>query len=579
MNPQTIYRYALLIGLGISMYLLLQAWNQDYGQKNGSSQDPDAPPMEFPGEVPGEGQDPVSDGNTSVTPTVQESTNSDGDFVPGSSLVRQGSSESALRLDDSALVKVTTPSMHVWIDRNGGDVVRVRLPEHPVSLDDPDEPLTILDRSLSHVYVAQSGLVGRDGPDAGGARPKYSAPRDEYQLDSGDLTVKLTHQADTYRVEKWFLFNAESNLINVEHHVVNQSNDPFVANLYAQLTRDGLPVSETSGFFGPRPYLGGALTTPDDRYKKVSFEDLDEQRFSQENNGGWIAILQHYFLSAWAASDDASYLYYGLRDSKGYYRYGFTGPEIAVPAGETGIYPLKLYVGPKDQGDLEEISEHLNLTVDYGWLWWLSMPLFYLLELCQSLVVNWGLAIILLTIVVKAVLYPLSAMSYKSMAKMRVVAPQMKRIQERFGTDRQRLSQEMMSLYKKEGVNPLLGCLPMLAQLPVFIALYWVLYESVELRQAPFVFWIQDLSAMDPFFVLPLLMGATMFLMQMLNPPMPDPMQQKIMKFMPIAFTILFVFFPSGLVLYWLINNVLSFAQQYFTTKSIEKASAAKKSS
>ena len=569
------YRIGLLIGLGVCMYLLLQAWNEDYGQRSRDAETSEAPPVEQILDEPSSASDDV----IPVQPSVgaDESESPSDDFVPDQSLVRQGGTpESLLQHDESSLVSVKTPLMHVWIDRKGGDIVRVRLPEHPVSLKDPDVPLTLLERSRNHVYIAQSGLLGRDGPDANGSRPVYNAPRDEWELNEGNLIVKLWFEQDELRVEKHFHFTADSNLIEVDHVVENRSLDPFLANVYAQLTRDGQPVEEASGFFGPRPYLGGALTTPDDQYKKVSFDDLDEQPYRVENIGGWIAILQHYFLSTWVAADEASYLYYGMRDSRGYYRYGFTGPETLVPAGQTGTYSLRFYAGPKHQGVLKEIAPHLNLTVDYGWLWWLAMPLFYLLELCQSGVGNWGLAIILLTIIVKVVLYPLSALSYKSMAKMRVVAPQMNRLKERFGSDRQRFSQEMMKLYQKEGVSPLLGCLPMLAQLPVFIALYWVLYESVELRQAPFVFWIQDLSAMDPWFVLPLLMGASMFFMQMLNPPMPDPMQQKIMKFMPIAFTILFVFFPAGLVLYWLVNNLLSFAQQYFTTKRIEKENAAK---
>lgn len=569
-----LYRIGLLIGLGVCMYLLLQAWNQDYGQKTRNT-DTQEMPVEQISETPSS----VSEESPIDTRNPQDTQSPSGDFVPDRSLVRQGGSpESSIQHDETSLVSVKTPLMHVWIDRKGGDIVRVLLPEHPVSLKEPDVPLTLLDRSRTHVYVAQSGLLGRDGPDGSGTRPLYQASRESWNLNEGELLVRLSYEQDDIRVEKHFYFNAGSNLIEVDHVVENRSSDAFLANVYAQLTRDGQPVEEASGFFGPRPYLGGALTTADDQYKKVSFEDLDEERYRVENIGGWIAILQHYFLSSWVTADEASYLYYGLRDQRGYYRFGFTGPEILVPSGQSGTYSLRFYAGPKDQSVLKEIAPHLNLTVDYGWLWWLAMPLFYLLEICQNLVGNWGLAIILLTIIVKVVLYPLSALSYKSMAKMRVVAPQMNRLKERFGSDRQRFSQEMMKLYQKEGVSPLLGCLPMLAQLPVFIALYWVLYESVELRQAPFIFWIQDLSAMDPWFVLPLLMGASMFFMQMLNPPMPDPMQQRIMKFMPIAFTILFVFFPAGLVLYWLVNNVLSFAQQYFTTKRIEKENAAKSS-
>ena len=570
------YRIALLVGLGISMYLLLQAWNTDYGQANRPSES-EEPPID--GTTNNNNDPTLQDQSFSPPLQPEENTATNGDFVPDQSLIRQQSGEipSATYSDESTLLKVTTPTLQVWIDRHGGDIVRVRLPKHPVSLDDPDIPMTILERSNVHRYIAQSGLVGRDGPDSGGTRPLYRAARDSWEINEGTLTITLSTQQDGVQVEKRFTFDAESYLVLVDIDVFNDSASTFVANVYAQLTRDGQPA-EDRGFFGPRPYLGGALTTRDDQYKKVSFGDIDEQRFIEENEGGWIAVLQHYFLSVWAPTDLATYRYYGLRDSAGYYRYGLTGPPVSIESGSSGSYSLQFYAGPKDQKTLKEIAEHLNLTVDYGFLWWLAMPLFWLLEMCQKLVSNWGVSIILLTVIVKAVLYPLSAMSYKSMAKMRVVAPQINRLKERFGTDRQRFSQEMMALYKKEGVNPLAGCLPMLAQLPVFLALYWVLYESVELRQAPFVFWIQDLSSMDPFFVLPLLMGATMFLMQMLNPPMPDPMQQRIMKFMPIAFTVLFVFFPSGLVLYWLVNNVLSYAQQFFTTRALERAAANKSS-
>ena len=376
-----------------------------------------------------------------------------------------------------------------------------------------------------------------------------------------------------------FTFYPDQYLVDVVHTVDNETGAEFRANLFAQITHDGEVGASSAPFMGPRPYVGAALTTPDTRYEKIAFEDVEEEQFRQEVDGGWIAILQHYFLSTWVPNDQANYLYYGMRDQAGRYRFGFTGPEFTVPAGDSAELGLRFYAGPKTQSALSEIADHLELTVDYGWLWFISMPLFYVLDFAHSLVGNWGVAIIILTIIVKLVLYPLSAMSYKSMAKMRTVTPQIKRLQERFGGDRQRLSQEMMALYRKEGANPMTGCLPMLAQLPVFIALYWVLYESVELRQAPFIFWIKDLSVMDPFFVLPILMGASMLLMQMLNPPMPDPMQQKMMKIMPIIFTVLFIFFPAGLVLYWLMNNILSYAQQFYTTKRIEAASAKSASS
>jgi YidC/Oxa1 family membrane protein insertase len=352
--------------------------------------------------------------------------------------------------------------------------------------------------------------------------------------------------------------------------------------MFAQLKRDGTPIEEGGGFgLGPRPYLGAALTTSEDRYYKLGFDDLDDldgKNYREAVEGGWIAILQHYFLSSWIGDAANTNGYYGRRHDDGTYVVGFTSPVQRVEPGQLATFRSSFYAGPKDQKTLETISPNLNLTIDYGFLWWMAVPLFYLLDWLHGFVNNWGVAIILLTVIIKAVLYPLSAASYRSMAKMRKVAPQMKRLQERYKDDRQKLSSEMMSLYKKEKANPLGGCLPILVQMPVFIALYWVLFESVELRQAPFFLWIDDLSAMDPFFVLPILMGASMFFQQTLNPPMPDPMQARIMKMMPIMFTVLFLFFPAGLVLYWLLNNVLSMTQQWIITRQIERGSAPAKS-
>jgi YidC/Oxa1 family membrane protein insertase len=276
------------------------------------------------------------------------------------------------------------------------------------------------------------------------------------------------------------------------------------------------------------------------------------------------------------ANQDQENTFYGNRRNDGTYVFGFTEPLKEVAPGSTGIWSMQFYAGPKDQLILEEIAPNLNLTVDYGFLWWLAVPLFYLLDWLHTFAGNWGVAIILLTVLVKLVLYPLSAASYRSMANMRRVGPQMKKLQERYSDDRQKLSQEMMALYKKEKVNPLGGCLPMLLPMPIFIALYWVLFESVELRQAPFFLWIDDLAAMDPFFILPLLMGASMYVQQLLSPAVGDPMQMKMMKMMPIMFTVLFLFFPAGLVLYWLVNNILGVAQQWWVIRQTENAQVAK---
>jgi YidC/Oxa1 family membrane protein insertase len=371
---------------------------------------------------------------------------------------------------------------------------------------------------------------------------------------------------------------ADENLVHVGYRVRNLTDRSIKASMFAQIKRDANdPYGDSSFSLGPQPYLGAALTTQENRYEKLEFDDLDEGRYQSTQQGGWIAFLQHYFLSAWIANPDETNNYYGQRRNDGTYMVGFSGPLQEVSPGAIGEWSARFYAGPKDQKRLEEIAENLNLTVDYGFLWWLAVPLFYLLDWLHAFVGNWGVAIILLTVLVKLVLYPLSAHSYKSMANMRRVAPQMKRLQERHADDRQKLSQEMMALYKKESVNPLGGCLPMLLPMPIFIALYWVLFESVELRHAPFALWINDLAAMDPYFVLPLLMGGSMYLQQLLSPAVGDPMQVRMMRLMPVMFTVMFLFFPAGLVLYWLVNSVLSIAQQWYVIKKTEGAQPAKR--
>jgi YidC/Oxa1 family membrane protein insertase len=479
---------------------------------------------------------------------------------------------------EGRMVKVTTDTLEVWIDRLGGDIVRVRLPQHRIDAESGDVPFLLLNRGDGHTYVAQSGLIGPDGVDAGGTRPTYSSPRASYTLSGEEpLVVALTAQHQGLTVEKRFEFQPGRYLIQVSHRILNTLDRDISAGLFAQIKRDDQEAFGDKPFsLAPQPYLGAALTTDESRYEKLTFDDLDEGNYRNSVHGGWIAFLQHYFLSAWIGNEDETNTFFGRKRSDGTYLFGYTAPMVRVGPGDTGEWTARFFAGPKDQNRLEGIAPNLNLTVDYGFLWWLAVPLFKLLEWIHGVVGNWGGAIILLTVLVKAVLYPLSAASYRSMANMRRVAPQMKRLQERYADDRQKLSQEMMALYKKEKVNPLGGCLPMLLPMPIFIALYWVLFESVELRHAPFMLWIDDLSTMDPYFVLPLLMGASMYAMQLMSPAMGDPMQQRMMRLMPIMFTVLFLFFPAGLVLYWLVNNVLSMAQQYYVMRQTEGAQAAR---
>lgn len=471
------------------------------------------------------------------------------------------------------IITVHTDVLEVKIDLVGGDVVGAALKNYPKTLDDPSDPFVLLERNATRTYVAQSGLVGPDGIDQK-ARATYRAERDVYELaDSEPLEVTIEHVGSdsALRVTKSFLFSPRSHTVTVNQTISNPSAVSAQVTPFVQLKRDSspAPVASDAGM-GMQPFLGSALTQPDQRFTKFDFEDMAEDPFRADLTGGWIAMLQHYFVSAWVPDPNSTYRFRTRQTQSGDNIIGYTGPALAVAPGETVVVSNQLYVGPKNQSVLADLSTHLDLVVDYGWLWWIAQPLFWLLTVIQGVVVNWGVAIICLTLLVKLAFFQLSAAGYKSMARMRKVQPRIMAIREEYANDKAKQSQAMMELYKKEKINPLGGCFPILVQMPVFIALYWVLMESVELRQAPFALWIHDLSVMDPYFVLPILMGASMYFMQKLNPAPPDPMQAKIMQWMPIVFTFFFLWFPAGLVLYWLCNNLLSMAQQYLINRRIE---------
>lgn len=575
MLPTEVQRILLLIGLAATGYLMILAWNDDFMKSTVVEEYSSEPELQPIAGTAGMTEEPL----TPVEPAGQPGASD----VPDASLIATSEADrpAAVAAPASAdrLVRVRTPELNVWIDRQGGDIVRAELPRYPVSLEAPEVPYVLLDNGRGRTYVAQSGLIGTHGVDGGGSRPLYQASAAEYQMAGNEpLVVTLEAVVDGQAVTKRFTFRPGDYLVDVTYEVENQTTEPVQASLFAQIKRDDKePAGGGTFSLGPQPYVGAALTTADTRYEKLEFDDLEDSGpYRVAVDGGWMAFLQHYFLSAWVATPDETNNFYGQKRNDGTYVFGYTGPLKTVAPGETGTFQSQFYAGPKDQKRLEEISPNLNLTVDYGFLWWLAVPLFYVLDWLHDFVGNWGMAIILLTVLVKAVLYPLSAASYKSMANMRRVAPKMKRLQERYADDRQKLSQEMMNLYKKEQVNPLGGCLPMLLPMPIFIALYWVLFESVELRQAPFFLWIEDLSVMDPYFILPLLMGGSMYLTQLMSPAVGDPMQVRMMKMMPIMFTVLFLFFPAGLVLYWLVNNLLGVAQQYYVIRQTEKEQAAK---
>ncbi len=471
------------------------------------------------------------------------------------------------------LVTVTTDNLILKIDTQGGDIVYAALPKHLAKLDEK-KPFILLNQTESHTYVAQSGLVGPNGTDGKGQRPVFASSQDAYSLGNNDqLVVDLDYQQGGVTITKRYTFTRGSYLVGLSYLINNQSAENWRANFYAQIKRDSQTVATDVGF-GMNPYLGAAITSIDEKYKKVDFEDMAEASVKESVQGGWVAMVQHYFISAWIANPEQENTF-SLRKSKtaDLYFMGFTAPAVDVAPGTQHELTADFYVGPKDVYALEEISPYLDLTVDYGWLWWIAKPLFQFLTFIYGFIGNWGWSIIALTIVIKAIFFPLSAASYRSMAKMRKLGPLMQDLKERYGDDRQKMSAELMKMYKKEKVNPMGGCLPVLVQMPVFIALYWVLMESVELRHTPFLGWIEDLSVRDPWFILPVIMGLTMFIQFRLNPTPPDPTQAKVMQMMPIFMTFMFMWFPAGLVLYWVANNTISIVQQYVITKQIEAGS------
>jgi len=471
-------------------------------------------------------------------------------------------------------VKVQTDVMRAEISAEGGNIVRLELVRHRSS-ENPENGYVILDDGAVHMFEAESGLLGTNLPNH---RTLFELPDGDQILAEGQdkLVLRLkAPAADGVSVTKVMTFTRGSYLIDVAYEVHNTSVEPLVAQPYFQFLRDGKPIEEARGWFsgGAATFTGPAFYTDEAKFQKVSFGDIDEgkAKFTSSADNGWVAIIQHYFVSAWLPPQGVSRDYHTKKTSNGHYTAGTVLAPVTIEPGATAQVEARLYVGPQDQNKLGDIAPGLKLVVDYGVLTIIAAPLFWLLSKLYLLTGNWGWAIIFVTVMIKAVFFPLSAASYKSMAKMRVLAPRMQRLKELYGDDKTKMQQEMMNLYRTEKINPLGGCLPILVQIPVFIALYWVLLGSVEMRQAPWLGWIQDLSVRDPYFILPLIMGASMWVQMKLNPTPPDPMQAKIMMAMPIVFTFMFLWFPSGLVLYWVVNNLLSIAQQWQITRMIER--------
>lgn len=536
-------RNILLIGLLFVSFLLWQQWQADKAPQPVAAQTQSSIPAST-----------VADAHSSDVPDADSA-------VPET----VGASKE--------LITVFTDKLEIKIDPVGGDIVYSALLAHKLEENGTD-PFVLLEQTNDIYYIAQSGLIGRDGIDSSSkGRAHFDSASREYKLaDSQDtLSVPLTYVNDkgvTYT--KIFVFTRGKYNIAVDYKINNTSDAQLQVQMYGQIKHS---IKESESSMMMPTYRGAAFSTADTRYEKYSFDDMADKNLDKPTLGGWVAMLQHYFVSAWVPPANDKNIIFSSVSAGGLANIGFRGALYDIAPGSEQSIKAEFYVGPKDQKALSALSDSLNLVVDYGFLWWLAVPIYKLLMFFQSIVGNWGIAIILITLTVRGLLYPLTKAQYTSMAKMRNLQPKLAELKERFGDDRQKMGQAMMELYKKEKVNPMGGCLPILLQMPIFIALYWVLLESVELRHAPFMLWITDLSVQDPYYVLPILMGISMFIMQKMQPMAPtmDPMQVKMMQWMPVIFTVFFLWFPAGLVLYWLVGNLVAITQQKIIYAGLEK--------
>ncbi|MCG6898141.1 MAG: membrane protein insertase YidC [Thiocapsa sp.] len=550
-------RLILFFALAAVLFLIYSAWMDDYGR-------PPQPQVVQEGHLPADRPSaPLAEDIPQVTTTVDAPT-------PGSSGVEALPSETPIRVE--------TDVLRLDISPRGGNISAAWLLDYSIVPERPDEKFQLLKPVPPNMFIAQSGLLGEEPGLVPTHEALFESAATSYRLGASDdsLDVELSWTGDAgVEVRKRYRFERGSYVIRTSDTVTNATDAPLAARLYNQLQRTELYDPNEARFV--RTFAGGAYYSPEDKYNKVSFEDMRKGPLDRSVADGWIAMMQHYFLAAWIPPPGVQETFYTnvLADSR--YIIGKYSPVVSIAPGGTQVFENQLFIGPKLQDSLASVAPGLDLAVDYGWLTVIAQPIFWVLSKIHAVVGNWGWAIIVLTILIKLAFYKLSETSYKSMANMRQLAPRLQALKDRYGDDKQRLNQAMMEMYKTEKINPLGGCLPILIQIPVFISLYWVLLESVEMRQAPFVLWLDNLSAPDPYFILPLIMGVSMFIQTKLNPPPPDPMQAKLMMSLPFVFTVFFAFFPSGLVLYWTVNNILSIAQQWHITRTIEKQAAGAK--
>ncbi len=549
-------RFFLYFALAFVGLLLYQAWQRDYGNQNPSGQQVPANPNASSVLSPANTVDPSNTATSAIPNTV-----------PTTSIPKLATQPTI----SMPVVTVETDILRAELSTQGGTLQSLQLLDYPVAPETPDLKLHLLKPQDPNFYVAQSGLVGNQQNPAPSHQAKFTVPKLNYKLnptqDSISVDLTWSHASGT-KVIKRFIFQRNSYLIELQQIVQNNTAKPLVVRPYVQLLRSK-PIKSKDDSYSST-FSGAAYYNLQDKYNKLSFDKIAKTPHKSESSGGWIAMVQHYFVAAWIPDQTSKVTIYAKGFSGTRYAIGMYPDSMAIQPGSTHTFSEKLFAGPKLQNTLGSIAPGLELTVDYGWLTVFAQPIFWLLNKLYLIFQNWGWAIIFLTILIKLAFYKLSEASYKSMANMRELAPKLQALKDRYGDDKERLNKAMMELYKEEKINPLGGCLPILVQIPVFIALYWVLLESVEMRQAPFALWITNLSAADPYFILPLIMGVSMFLQQQLSPAPVDPMQAKAMMLMPFIFTVFFAFFPSGLVLYWVVNNVLSIAQQWYITRAVE---------
>ena len=537
-------RLVLFVIFSMSILMLWDAWQRQH--------------------APAETVQQVASNNADTTPTN----------IASSAVNANVAVDNDYKLQVGQRISVTTDLYKADIETTGGDLRRLELLKHRAADNDISNFVLLDDSAKPMTYVAQTGLLGADLPTH---KSLFTSAATHYQMQEGQdaLEVRLSSISNGVAVDKVYTFHRNKYAIDVNYEIKNGSPSAITPIVYYQIVHDN---ESNQGSALMPTFTGGSYYTDSVKFKKLSFKEMAKAPLSVSSNDGWVGLLQHYFVSAWIPKDGLAREFYTEKLNEHMYRIGTKSTLSSIAPGASLIVPARLFSGPQTKHDLSLTAPGLEYTVDYGWLTVVASPLFWVLSKIYGLVNNWGVAIILLTLLIKAAFYPLSAKSYRSMAQMREMAPRLEALKQKFGDDRQKMQMAMMDIYKTEKINPMSGCLPILIQIPVFISLYWMLLGSVELRHAPFFGWIQDLSAVDPYYILPIIMGLSMIIQTKLNPKPTDPIQAKVMTWMPVIFSVFFFFFPSGLVLYWVVNNIISIWQQWYVNKSIHAAALLKKS-